>query len=98
MALQTKKLSPDVCTKVQALINAYADAVLHERKVAGGEKEYEALITYCVSFKGSKEDKDQIDKILTNVVANQQNRSNFAMQMRSKVFANEWWIMLVLFT
>jgi hypothetical protein len=98
MALQTKKLSHDVQQKVQELIDDYADAVLKERTVAGGEKEYEALITYCIKFKGNDKDKEQIDKILTNIVANQQNRSNLAMQLRSRVFANEWWIMLVLFS
>ncbi len=98
IALQTKYLSHDVRQKVQELIDAYADAVLRDRKVAGGENEYEALITYCVSFKGKDEDRAIVDKILNNVVANQQNRSNLAMQMGSKVFTNEWWIMLVLFS
>src|SRR6267154_392327 len=52
MALQTKGLSQETQQKVQELIDTYADAVLRERKVAGGEKEYESLITYCVGFKG----------------------------------------------
>src|SRR4029079_16290580 len=36
--------------------------------------------------------------IMAGLVANQQNRSQLAMQLGNKVFNNEWWIMLVLFS
>lgn len=36
--------------------------------------------------------------MLEELVANQQNRTNFSMQKANKVFANEWHIMAILFS
>jgi len=49
-----------------------------------------------LDYKGTH--KEDIDKLLNKLVENQQNRTNFAMQMNNKVFNNEWMIMLVLFS
>jgi hypothetical protein len=54
------------------------------------------LISYGVNYRGKEEDK--VDKILDLVIANQQNRTNFAMQSNNRVFSNEWQIMAILFS
>lgn len=96
LMLQTKKLSEKPRNKVQELVVDYIQAKLHRKGKSNGEDQYERLITYCVNYKGKEQ--DQMDKILTSVVANQQNRTNFAMQASNKVFANEWHIMAILFS
>jgi hypothetical protein len=69
---------------------------VRQQKPGEGEAKYEALITYCLDYKGKHQ--DQIDKLLEKLVANQQNRTNFAMQMSNKVYSNEWTIMGILFS
>ena len=54
------------------------------------------MIAYCLTYKGSHQ--EEIDKLLDKLVINQQNRTNYAMQLNNRVYSNEWMIMLVLFT
>ncbi|HTB49138.1 MAG TPA: hypothetical protein VK712_03580 [Verrucomicrobiae bacterium] len=96
IVLHSKKLSKETRNELQALVVAYIRAKLRQRGPNAGEKEYEAIITYCVEYKGKES--DQIDKTLEELVANQQNRTNFSMQKANKVFANEWHIMAILFS
>ncbi len=96
MVLSIKRLPNELRTTLQSMFLTYLKTSLRERKAAEGEKKYEELITYCLDYKG--EHSDAIDKLLEKLVANQQNRTNFAMQMRNKVFSNEWMIMFVLFS
>jgi len=78
------------------MIDDYIQASFKERKPAEGEDEYEKLISYCLDYDG--ENKDQMDKILANLVDNQKNRSLLSMQLSNKVYSNEWWITLVLYS
>lgn len=94
--LKTKKLPRRSRTIVQDLCEDYIEASFRERKPAEGEDEYERLISYCLDYQGQTP--ETIDKILEKLVANQQNRSALAMQLGNKVYSNEWWIMLVLFS
>jgi hypothetical protein len=96
MALSVKKLPDETRNGIQKMLINYLRSVNHEKKPTGGELEYEALITYCLRYKGKN--KDEVMKLLDMVVLNQQNRTNFAMQMRNPVFSNEWSIMFVLFS
>jgi hypothetical protein len=96
MALSLKSLPTELRTKLQAMLTEYLKAVVKEKKPAGGEEEYENLITYCVSHKGPY--KEEVLEFLDKLVANQQNRTSFSMQMHSPVYANEWSIMFVLFS
>ena len=96
MVLGLKKLPKELRNELQAMFVDYIQAKLHRRGAHRGEEQYEALITYCVDYKGKEQ--DQIDKLLQGLVANQQNRTNFAMQSANKVFANEWQIMAILFS
>jgi hypothetical protein len=96
MLLRTKKLHASVRNKIQDMFEDYIHACLRQRKIAEGEPEYEKLISYCLNYDG--EDRETMDKILNNLIANQTNRSNLAMQLGNRVFSNEWWIMLVLFS
>lgn len=96
MALSIKGLPDELRNHLQEMLLAYMQAMLKQRRAAGGEAEYEALITFCVSYKGAH--KEDVMKLLDKIVANQQNRTNFSMQMRNPVFSNEWSIMLVLFS
>jgi hypothetical protein len=96
MLLRTKKLPKLSRNKLQKMFEAYMIASFNERRPAAGENEYEALITYSLEYKGK--DPETIEKILNSLVANQQNRSQIAMLLGSKVYSNEWWISLVLFS
>jgi len=96
LVLKLKKLPDELHEQVQAMVVKYIKAKLSSRTPAGGEKEYEDLITFCVEHKG--EDGDKVEKLLESLVANQQNRTNFSMQAANKVYANEWQIMLILYT
>lgn len=97
--LKTKKLPRRSRNQVQSMVEAYINASFRERKPAEGETEYEALITYCLEYESkTPANQELVGKILDSLVANQQNRSMLAQQLGNKVFSNEWWIMLVLFS
>ncbi len=96
MVLGLKKLPKDLRNEIQQMFMDYLRASVRERRVSEGEAKYEALITFCLEYKGPEQ--ETIDKLLDKLIANQQNRTNFNMQMTSKVFSNEWVIMLVLFS
>lgn len=96
MVLSIKRLPEELRTTIQGMFLSYLRTSIKERKAAEGEKRYEELISYCLDYKG--EHSDTIDKLLEKLVANQQNRTNFAMQMRNRVYSNEWMIMFVLFS
>jgi hypothetical protein len=94
--LKTKKLPRRSRNIVQDMVEAYLEASFKQRKPAEGEDEYERLIGYCLNYKGIAP--ETIEKILACLVANQQSRSQLSMQLGNKVYSNEWWIMLVLFS
>ena len=94
--LKTKKLPEKSRNQIQDMCADYLTASFRQRKPAEGEAEYERLISYCMDYEGK--DPETIEKILNTLVANQANRSQLAMQLGNKVFSNEWWIMLVLFS
>jgi hypothetical protein len=94
--LKTKKLPRRSRNIIQDMVEDYIEASFKQRKPAEGEAEYEKLIGYCLGYKGQAP--EAIDKIMTVLVANQQNRSQLAMQLNNKVYSNEWWIMMVLFS
>lgn len=96
MVLNLKKLPKQLRNSIQDMFIEYLGACIRERKPAEGEAKYEALISFCLEYKGKHE--EDINKLLDKLVANQQNRTNFAMQMMNRVFTNEWVIMLVLFS
>lgn len=95
MAISIKSLPGELRNKIQQMLTNYLKTVVYKRKATGGETEYEDLITFCISYKGSH--KDDVMQLLDKLVANQKNRTDFAMQMHNPVFSNEWSIMLVLF-
>lgn len=95
MVLNTKKLPEELRNEVQAKFSVYLRNCSKNRlKVA--EKNYEELISYCVDYKGKH--KDEVDKLLEKLVANQQNRTLLNMQLSNRVYSNEWMIMAVLFS
>lgn len=96
MVLGLKKLPPALRNDLQAMFKDYLKACVRERAPAEGEKVYERLISYCLNYSGKHQ--TEIDKLLDKLVANQQNRTNFSMQMRNKVYSNEWMIMVLLFS
>ena len=95
MVLSIKKLPDELRNEIQDMFLSYLRSSIRQQKPGEGEAKYEALITFCIDYKGKHQ--DQIDKLLDKLVANQQNRTNFAMQMRNKVYNNEWTIMSILF-
>lgn len=94
--LLTRKLESETAERIKLLVRQYVGRVHKDKKPPKGEDEYEKLISELVGYKGK--DEAVISKILDGVIANQQNRSNLAMQLNNKVFSNEWWIMSVLFS
>lgn len=96
MVISLKKLPKPLRNQLQEMFIKYLKASVKQKKAGEGELFYEALITFCLEYKG--EHQEEIDKLLDKLVANQQNRTNFSMQMANKVFSNEWMIMFVLFS
>ncbi len=96
MLLKTKKLSGKTKEEVRQLFEDYTHASYKTRAPAAGEAQYEMLISYCLEYKGK--DEAEVGKILDSLITNQQNRSQKSMLLTSKVFSNEWWIILVLFS
>jgi hypothetical protein len=96
MALIVAKSPDKFRDKIQNMLLDYTDHAMRHRRPAGGEEKYEAMISYCLEYKGSHQ--VEIDKLLDKLIANQQNRTNYAMQLNNKVYSNEWMIMIILFT
>lgn len=96
MVLGLKKLPKKLRNELQDMFITYLKTCIRQRKPGEGEKDYERLITYCLSYKGKQQ--DDIDKLLEKLVANQQNRTNLSMQLANKVYSNEWMIIFVLFS
>lgn len=96
MVLSIKKLPKSLRNEIQDMFTVYLKSSIKQRRSAEGEEAYEALISFCLDYKGEHE--EEIEKLLDKLVANQQNRTNFSMQMRNRVFSNEWMIMLILFS
>lgn len=95
MALSLKPFPDHLRNKLQEMLTNYIKVVLRDKKVNGGEKEYEELITFCVDYRGDH--KDEVMKFLDEVVDNEQNRTDLALQMQTSVYSNEWSIIFVLF-
>jgi hypothetical protein len=93
--LSIKPLPDRIKDKFRANMTRYVEKTA-ANDVKAAEAEYESLISYCVDYKGSHQ--DEINKVLEKLVANQQNRTNYALQVGNKVFSNEWMIMIVLFS
>lgn len=96
LLLKTKKLNDNERNDYQVMFENYIKKSTKQRRPAEGEEEYEALISHSLSYKGA--DQDKVEKILEGLVANQANRSSLSMQLKNKVYSNEWWVMLVLFS
>lgn len=95
MMLMLKTYPDPIRQDLKALLYEYVNISAKQRKSGEGEAAYEKLISYCVDYKG--EHKDMTTAFLDKLVANELNRTNFAMQTGNKVFSNEWMIMGVLF-
>jgi hypothetical protein len=96
MALYTRKMSDKLHDHYIGGIRMYCQKILYTKKHSSGEPVYEKLITDSVEYHGKEQ--VQVDKMLDMLVANQTNRSMLNMQQGNKVFNNEWWIILVLFS
>lgn len=95
MVLGTKKMHEALRNELQARISIYVRNCSKGR-LRLAEKNYEGLISYCMEYKGK--DKDDVDKLLEQLVSNQQNRTLLNMQLGNRVYSNEWMIMAVLFS
>jgi hypothetical protein len=96
LQLKLKKLPTKLRSELQSMVTDYTRARTKGVKSHFAEKEYEALISFCLGYKG--ENQDDILKILDMLVANQQNRTQFMLQMSNRVYSNEWMIMMILFS
>src|SRR5690606_18289073 len=41
--------------------------------------------------------KDDVDELIEMVVENQENRTDYRMEVANKIYSNEWMVMMVLF-
>lgn len=96
MALKMKKLPTGLRNRFQKELTEYLDASIKERKIAEGEKEYEDLIGFCLEYDGSHQ--EEVDKVLSDLIDNQKNRTQYAMMMANRVYAHEWMVIMVLFS
>lgn len=96
LVLDMKRLPDHTRNQMQAMVTSYVHAKLHSKKMNGGEKEYEDIISFCVEYKG--QETNQVEAVLSDLVKNQQNRTNFNMHIGNKIFANEWHIVVILFS
>jgi len=96
MALVVAKTPDNFKNKIQGMLLNYLNVALQQKKPAAGEEEYESMIAYCLKYKG--EHQVEVDKLLDKIIANQQNRTNFSMQMSNKVYSNEWMVTIILFS
>lgn len=96
MALNSKSYGEKLHKDIIAMLEGYIKQVLSTKGIGGGEEVYEHMITESLSKKGKEA--ESAKKFLDQLIANQANRSNLAMQISNKVFSNEWWIMIVLFS
>lgn len=96
MVIKLKPLPKKLRNDIQAMFTAYLKACIKEKKPAEGELIYEHMIGFCLSYSGKNE--QEIKELLNGLVANEQNRTNFAMQMSNRVYSNEWVIMSFLFS
>ena len=95
MVLSTKEYPAKLGDEVRNMFTTYVKSnTRNHRKVA--EVAYERMITFCVEYKGKHE--PEIQALLEKLVANQQNRTMLTMQLESKVYSNEWMIILMLFS
>jgi hypothetical protein len=95
MVLGIKQLPEEIRNNLQQAFTDYLRTCARQRRPSQGEEQYEALITYCVNYKGSH--KDEIAKLLDKLVKNQQNRTQFSMLLTNRIFSHEWLILLVLY-
>ncbi len=97
LALLTKRSNdPKFHDQIIDEIEDYTKTLALKRDFAAAEVIYEKTITELIGYKGK--DPDIRGKMLDQMVSNQINRSNLQLQIANRVFSNEWWIMLVLFT
>ncbi len=96
MVIGLAKMPKALRESIKDMFVDYLKSCVKQRKPGEGEEKYEALIAFCLNYKGLY--KEDIDKLLDKIVSNQSNRTNFAMQMNNKVFSNEWMIVMMLFT
>jgi hypothetical protein len=96
MVLGLKKLPKEIRNEIQEMFISYIKHTTGNKNPLKSEEDYERLITYCLEYEGPYQ--PEIDKLLDRIVANQQNRTNFSMQIANRVYSNEWMIMLVLFS
>lgn len=95
MMLMLKSYPEPVRSDLKGLLYDYVKTTASKRKFADTEAKYEALIGFCVDYRGGY--KDEVRAFLEKLIANELNRTNFAMQMANRVYSNEWMIMVVLF-
>jgi len=95
MIIGLAKLSKHLRESIKDMFIDYLKLSIKKNSTVQAEDKYESLIAYCLEYKG--EHKEEIDKLLDKIVANQQNRTSFAMQMNNKVYSNEWMIIFMLF-
>jgi hypothetical protein len=80
------------------MIGDYIRACLKEKKAGAGEAEYDKLIGELVHFDRKHKDIGEIDGILDALADNQSNRTNFDMMMGRRIYSNEWYVTLTLFS
>ncbi len=96
MALTSNLFNDIDHKKTMQMLTLYVEKVYKNKKIGAGEHEYEELIRLVISRED--QNSDATKKMLELLISNQTNRSNLALQMANKVFSNEWWIILVLFS
>lgn len=96
VAVLSHEVNTETRHKIKGMIRDYLVAAQRSHKPAEGEKQYEALLRYCIDYEGK--DADGVKKIRDALIKNEDNRSALSVGLKAGVFSHEWFVLLVLFT
>lgn len=89
-----RRMEPDFQNNVTYMLGKYIEI----SSVGGanvGQKEFDDLVSTIVAYEGDR--KDPHKEMLKSVFAAQQNRAEIKLLVESKVYSNEWIVMVILF-
>lgn len=95
IALYSKRLEKEWHQKIVTSVKGYTEAA-YVNKDEQGEKEYGALMDTLISYDG-KQDGSYIEMMRAAFMV-QENRSEINRLLATKIYKNEWIIMLMLFS
>ena len=79
--------------EIMKLSKKYLEKKINNKDSKKSDDEYFAIVNYCLAHKKDK----SLRKVITRLSDNNKNRARIALQLRSRVYASEWLVMLMLY-